>query len=210
MHKQAENHLKESYEKLERILDETVMALATTTEKRDPYTAGHQQRVAQLASAIAVELGMSEETVEGIRVAGVLHDIGKICVPSEILNKPSHLSKLEFDIIKTHPQASHDIVKTIEFPWPIAQILLQHHERLDGSGYPLGLTGDSILLEAKIVAVADVVEAMMSNRPYRPALTIEEATDEIIKNKGTLYYPKVVDICIKLFNEKKFMFQYEE
>jgi PAS domain S-box-containing protein/putative nucleotidyltransferase with HDIG domain len=207
MHKQAENHLKESYEKLERILDETVIALATTTEKRDPYTAGHQQRVANLASAIAREMGLSEEQVEGVRVAGILHDIGKICIPAEILNKPSHLSPIEFDIIKTHPQASHDIVKTIEFPWPIAQILYQHHERLDGSGYPQKLTGEAILLEAKIISVADVVEAMLSNRPYRPALSIEDALGEIIKNKGSLYFAKVVDTCVKLFRENKFSFE---
>jgi len=207
LHKQAENYLRESYDKLERILNETVMALATTTEKRDPYTAGHQQRVASLACAIAREMGLSEEQIEGVRVAGILHDIGKICIPAEILNKPSHLSPIEFDIIKTHPQASHDIVKTIEFPWPIAQILYQHHERLDGSGYPQKLSGEAILLEAKIISVADVVEAMISNRPYRPALSIDDALEEILKNKGSLYYPKVVDTCVKLFRENKFSFE---
>ena len=206
-HKEAENYLKESCEKLARIMNETVSALATTTEKRDPYTAGHQQRVAQLAYEIGMEMGLQEETIEGIRVAGVLHDIGKICVPTEILNKPAALNKIEFDIIKTHPQASHDIVKTIEFPWPIAQILYQHHERINGSGYPLGLKEDKILLEAKIIAVADVIEAMMSNRPYRQALSLEEALDEIIKNRGILYSSKVVDVCIKIFKENKFIFR---
>lgn len=191
--------LRASFVKLQRIMEETVNALVSATEKRDPYTAGHQQRVAHLAGAIAREMGLSEEQIEGIRVAGALHDIGKIYVPAEILNKPGRLAEIEFTIIKTHPQVSYDIIKEIEFPWPVAQTVLQHHERMNGSGYPQGLTGEDIALEARILAVADVVEAMASHRPYRPILGLDEALDEISQNKDSFYDPQVVDACLALF-----------
>jgi putative nucleotidyltransferase with HDIG domain len=175
-----------------------------TIESRDPYTAGHQQRVTQLVSALAQEMGLSEKEVEGVKMASLIHDIGKISIPAEILSKPGKLTEIEFSLVKTHAQAGYEILKDIEFPWPIAQIVLQHHERLDGSGYPLGLKDKKILLEAKIIGVADVVEAMASHRPYRPGLGIEKALEEISQKKGILYSPEVVDICIKLFTEKGF------
>ena len=204
--KRAQDALHQSYKKLRKTLDETVIALASTVEIRDPYTAGHQQNVTNLAYAIAKEMGLSEDKIEGTRTAGAVHDVGKIQVPAEILSKPGQITKIEFDIIKTHPQISHDILKSIEFPWPIAQIVLQHHERMDGSGYPNGLSGKQILIEARILAVADVVEAMSSFRPYRPALGIERALGEIKKNRGRLYDPEVVNACVKLFSKKGFRF----
>ena len=182
----------------------TVQAMAATLETRDPYTAGHQQRVANLARAIAVEMGISEDKIEGIKMAGIIHDIGKIAVPAQILTKPGVLTDLEFNLIKTHAQVGYDILKTIDFPWPIAQMVHQHHERMDGSGYPQGLSGKDILLGARILAVADVVEAMASHRPYRPALGIDKALDEISRNRGVLFDPEVVDACLKLFTEKEF------
>ena len=178
-------------------------------ESRDPYTAGHQERVAELAVAIAKEMGLPERRIMGLRMAGFLHDLGKIAIPVEILKKPIPLNKLEFDLIKTHPEVAYEVLKEIDFPWPIAEIVYQHHERIDGSGYPRGLKDDEILLEARILAVADVVEAMSSHRPYRPAYTIEEALEEIVRNKGKLYDPEVVDACVKLFKEKKFSFESE-
>ena len=197
--KQAEEHVKQSLKRLQRSLEGTIYALAATTEMRDPYTAGHQRRVAALASAVAKEMGLPEEQIEGIHMASLIHDIGKISVPAEILSKPSKLSEMEMDIIKGHSQIAYDILKGIDFPWPIADIVLQHHERMDGSGYPNGLKGDEILLEARILAVADVVEAMASHRPYRPALGLDAALDEIKKNKGQLYDPDVVDACLAVF-----------
>jgi HD-GYP domain-containing protein (c-di-GMP phosphodiesterase class II) len=173
---------------------------------RDPYTAGHQRRVTILACAIAEEMGLTDEQFDGLRMAGLIHDLGKINVPAEILSKPGHINDIEFSIIRYHPQICHDILKSIELPWPVAKIVLHHHERLDGSGYPQGLKDDEIILEAKILAVADVVEAMASHRPYRPALGIELALEEIKKNRGTLYDPIAVDACIKLFTKKKFRF----
>jgi len=205
--KEAEEKLKVSYEKLQKTLSSTVHALATTLEMRDPYTAGHQRRVAQLASAIASEMGFSQERIEGIRVMGFLHDIGKIVVPAEILSKPSKLSNYEFNIIKTHSETGYDILKEIEFPWPLATAILQHHERLNGSGYPQGLSKEDITTEAKILMVADTVEAMASHRPYRPALGIDKALEEIVKNRGILYDAEVVEICLKLFKEKGFKFE---
>ena len=184
----------------------TVMALANTVEIKDPYTAGHQRRVAQLACAMARELGWPPDQVEGMRVLCFLHDMGKIAVPSEILNKPGKISPAELGLIKGHPQVGYDILKDIAFPWPVAQGVLQHHERLDGSGYPSGLTGGEITPEAKILAVADVVEAMASHRPYRPALGIDRALEEITRNKGKLYDPEAVDVCVRLFTEKDFQF----
>ncbi|UCG79942.1 MAG: HD-GYP domain-containing protein, partial [Desulfobacterales bacterium] len=173
-----------------------------TVETRDPYTAGHQQRVAELARAIATELGISEDRIQGIRLAGVIHDIGKISVPGEILSKPGKISENELGIIKDHSQVGHDILKPVDFPWPIAQIVQQHHEKMDGSGYPGGVSGENILLEARILTVADVVEAMASHRPYRAALGIDVALSEISKGRGTLYDPKVVDACLRLFKDK--------
>ena len=203
----AEKELRKSYEKLRNVLEKTVGALAFALEKRDPYTAGHQQRVSKLACAIAEKMSLSDEQIEGIRIAGLLHDIGKISVPTDILNKPGKLSKHEFGLIKEHSQAGYDIMKDIDFSQPIAQIILQHHERLDGSGYPQGLVAENILLDARILTVADVVEAMSSHRPYRPALGKEKALDEITQKRGVFYDHEIVDTCIKLFNENKFTFE---
>ncbi|MBI4292329.1 MAG: GAF domain-containing protein [Betaproteobacteria bacterium] len=188
-------------DRLRKSLEESVEVVAATVEARDPYTAGHQHRVADLAVAIAKLLGLEEEQLAGIRLGAIVHDLGKIHIPAEILSKPGRLSKLEFELIKAHPQSGYDILKGIEFPWPIAQIVLQHHERLDGSGYPQGLKGDAIIFEAKILAVADVVEAMASHRPYRPGLGIDQAIEEIGAGRGSRYDPAVVDACVKLFTE---------
>lgn len=205
--KKAENAFRASNEKLYQILDGTVSALAITAEKKDPSTAGHQARVAQLATAIAEEMGMGEGKVEGIRVAGMLHDIGKISTPAEILSKPGRLNEIEMSVIRTHAQESYDILRTIDFPWPVADIALQHHERMNGTGYPFGITGEEIIPEARILAVADVVEAMISHRPYRPSLEPAKAMDEIRRNRGLLYDLQVVDACCRLFMEKGFVFQ---
>ena len=205
--KMAERELKESLDRLSRALEGTIQAMAVTIEMRDPYTAGHQRRVSKLACAIAREIGLPEMRIEGIRMAGEIHDIGKIYVPSEILSKPGKLTDIEFTIIKTHAQVGYDILKNIEFPWPIADIVVQHHERLDGSGYPAHLKGDAILLEANIIIVADVVEAMSSHRPYRPAYGIDKAVAEITHNKGVLYDAAVVNHCVRLFREANFSFE---
>lgn len=202
----AEKEIIQGVLKQKRIFEETVDALGSALEKRDPYTAGHQQRVTRLACTIAEEMGLPEPQLEGIRMAGLLHDIGKISTPTDILNKPSRLSKNEFNLIMEHPQTGFDILKDIEFQQPVARIVLQHHEKMNGSGYPQGLTADSILLEAKILTVADVVEAISSHRPYRPALGSQTALDEISKNKGTLYDSTVVETCQKLFSEKSYSF----
>ncbi len=197
---------KQAVDKLRQALHGTVMALANTVEIKDPYTAGHQRRVAQLACDMARELGWLPDRVEGMQVLCFLHDMGKIAVPAEILNKAGKISITEFRLIKTHPQVGYDILKNIAFPWPVAQGVLQHHERLDGSGYPSGLTAGEISPEAKILAVADVVEAMASHRPYRPALGVDQALEEITRNKGKLYDSEAVDICILLITEKGFQF----
>jgi len=199
--------LKQSYQSLKKTVDATIETMSKIIEVRDPYTSGHQQRVSQLASAIAKELNLSPDNIEGIRIASLIHDIGKISIPTEILSKSTKLSDLEFSLIKEHSQTGFDILKSIDFSFPVAQIVLQHHERLNGSGYPHKLNGDKILLEAKIIGVADVVEAMSSHRPYRPALGIDAALEEISKNKGILYDPEVVDVCLKLFKEKRFKFE---
>lgn len=198
LRKKAEDALKQGITNLRLTLEGTVKTLAIITEKRDPYTAGHQQRVAELASNIAREMGLPAEQIESIRIAGTLHDIGKISIPSDILNKPSELTELEKALIFTHPQAGYDMLRTIPFSFPAAEIILQHHERIDGSGYPNGIKGDAILLEAKIIAVADVVEAMLSHRPYRPALSLEEALYEINRHRNSLFDAEVVDACIRL------------
>jgi putative nucleotidyltransferase with HDIG domain len=171
---------------------------------RDPYTAGHEKRVAKIAGAIGAELGFDEIRQEGLRVAGYLHDIGKVSIPSEILAKPGKISALEFQLIQGHAQASYDVLHKMEWPWPVAEVALQHHERIDGSGYPQGLKGDAILLEARIMAVADVVEAMSSHRPYRPGLGINKALAEIELGRGTKYDIQVADACLRLFREKAF------
>jgi PAS domain S-box-containing protein/putative nucleotidyltransferase with HDIG domain len=205
--KEAQKELQRSYHKLRESLIATVNTLASTIEMKDPYTAGHQRRVTMLACAIAEGMGLTEELFDGLRMAGLIHDIGKISVPAEILNKSGRISDTEFNIIKIHPQVGYDLLKEIEFPWPVARIVLQHHERLDGSGYPQGLKDGEIMLEAKILAVADVVEAMASHRPYRPALGIEAALKKITENRGIIYDPEVVDICTRVFLEKGFTFE---
>lgn len=202
--KKAEEELKKSLERYQKTFEQTINALVSALERRDPYTAGHQKRVANLAYAIAKEMDLPEEQVEGVRMAGLIHDVGKIQIPTEILIKPNHLSEIEFVMIKMHPQIGYEIVQAIDFPYPVAMIILQHHERMDGSGYPSGLLGEHILQEARILAVADIVEAMSSHRPYRPALGIGKALEEISKHKGFLYDPEPVDACLKLFYEKKF------
>ena len=185
-------------EELLRMLNGTVEAMASLCEKIDPYTAGHQRRVARLACAIAKKMGLSDEQVYGIRVIGVVHDIGKMALPDEILSKPGVLNAEELSIVQTHPQVAYDVLKNLEFPWPVAQTVLQHHERVDGSGYPNKLAGEDIILEARILCVADVVESMVSHRPYRPAPGLEKAMEEIELNSGVLYDPMVADACSKL------------
>ena len=197
---------KQAVAQLQKTLEGAILAISRTTETRDPCTAGHQKRVTLLAYAIATEMGLPEEQSEGLRVAGLVHDIGKMAVPAEILSKPTKLTEPEFNLIKSHPQVAYDILKTIEFPWPVADIVLQHHERMDGSGYPQGLKGKKIMVEGRILAVADVVEAMASHRPYRTALGVDEALKEISRNKAKLYDPDVVDACLRLFAQKRFEF----
>jgi putative two-component system response regulator len=199
--KEAEKALQRSYDQLQETFVATVNALASTVEMKDPYTAGHQRRVTRLACAIAKEMGLPEERIEGIRMAGLIHDIGKINIPAEILAKPGLLSEIQYNMVKIHPQVGYDVLKEIKFPWPVAEIVLQHHERMDGSGYPHRSSGEEIILEARILAVADVVEAMSSHRPYRAAHGLEMALDEISSNKSTLFDPDVVDICLKLFEQ---------
>jgi HD-GYP domain-containing protein (c-di-GMP phosphodiesterase class II) len=204
----AEEKLRQSYAKLQKALEGTVNALISAIELKDPYTAGHQQRVTRLACAIAHEMDLSEEQFEGLRMAALIHDIGKIAVPAEILAKPGILSDFEYGLIRSHAQAGHDILNgATELPWPVADIVLQHHERMDGSGYPQGLSGEKIMLEARILAVADVVAAMASHRPYRPALGLDKALEEISHNRGVLYDSEVVDACLELFAEKGFTFE---
>jgi len=200
--KRAEEKHEQTLINLRKAMSGTIQIIAHVVETRDAYTAGHQTRVADLARSIASEMGLSAQMIEGIRMAGVIHDIGKISVPAEILSKPGELRPKEFELIKDHPQMGYDILRDVEFPWPIAGIILQHHERLDGSGYPGGLQGGAILPEARIIAVADVVEAIASHRPYRPARGIDAALEEIEKNKNRLYDGEVVEACLRLFREK--------
>jgi putative nucleotidyltransferase with HDIG domain len=191
-------------ETVKQALAGTIQAIALTVEKRDPYTAGHQRRVANLSVAIALELGLDEERITGLRLGATIHDIGKIYVPAEILTRPGQLSKIEFELIKTHSQVGFEIMKDAKLPWPVAEMILQHHERLDGSGYPQGLKGDEILLEARILTVSDVTEAMMTHRPYRAALGLEAALAEITKYRGIYFDTAVVDVCLHLFRDKGF------
>ncbi len=202
--KKATRALEQSHNKIKKTLDGTMDTLASLVESRDPYTVGHQKRVSDLAIAITGELDVSEKTIENIKTAALIHDIGKISLPISILTKPGKISEIEYSLIKTHTTKGYDIVKNINFPNSIAKTILQHHERIDGSGYPKGLKADEIIIEAKIIGVADVLEAMSSHRPYRPALGIKIAMREIIKNKGKLYDPEIADICVKLFKDKKF------
>ena len=203
----TEKTLNRTLENLQKTMKGTIQAMASTVETRDPYTAGHQRRVASLARSIAKEMGLSKEKVEGVYMCGVIHDLGKISVPAEILAKPGRITETEFNLIKTHPKVGYEILKGIEFPWPIAEMVYQHHERMDGSGYPDSVSGDQIIEEARIIAVADVVEAMASHRPYRPALGIKVALEEIEKKKGTFFDRRAVDACLTLFNEKKFQIE---
>jgi len=200
--KRAEEERQQSFERMRKALRATVQSISMIVEMKDPYTSGHQQRVADLARSIATEMGLSADRQDFIRTASSIHDIGKIAVPAEILSKPTKLTDLEFGLIKTHSQSGYDILKDIEFPWPVADVVLQHHERMDGSGYPHGLKGENISLEARILAVADVVEAITSHRPYRAALGIDVALEDISRNRGILYDADVVDACLKLFREK--------
>ncbi|MDD5344123.1 MAG: PAS domain S-box protein [Smithella sp.] len=204
--KMLEEERIESYSRIKKTLQATVQSIALLVETKDPYTAGHQQRVAQLAVAIAKEMGLTSDQQDFIYTASIIHDLGKVSVPSELLSKPTKLTEVEFNLIKTHSPSGYNILKDIDFPWPVADAVLQHHERMNGSGYPNHLQGDSILLEARILAVADVVEAISSHRPYRPSLGINFALDEISKNKGILYDDNVVEACLKLFLEKNFAF----
>jgi len=194
--------------RLREALGGTIEAIAKTMETRDPYTAGHEQRVAELACAIGDEIGLSPDRMEGLKMAGMVHDLGKVSIPVAILSKPGRISKIELELIKTHSVTGYEILKEIKFPWPIALMVLQHHERIDGSGYPYGIMGDALLLESRILAVADVVEAMSSHRPYRPALGIEASLAEIEGKKGVLYDKGVVDVCLRLFREKGFRFSH--
>jgi HD-GYP domain-containing protein (c-di-GMP phosphodiesterase class II) len=198
---------KQAADRIKKALEATVQAIAVTIEARDPYTAGHQRRVADLAHAIATEMNLPMDMMDGISMAAAIHDLGKISIPAEILSKPTKLTNIEFSLIKTHPQSGYDILKDIEFPWPIARTILDHHEKMNGSGYPNGLKGEDILMEARILSVADVVEAMASYRPYRPALGLDAALEEIEKNRGTLYDSTVVDSCLRLFREKGFQLE---
>jgi putative two-component system response regulator len=204
---QRTSELQKTFAKLRQSMEGIIKAMSSTIEMRDPYTAGHQQRVADLAQSISVEMGLSLRQSEGVRMAGLIHDLGKISVPAEILTKPGRLNDIEFSLIKLHPKAGHDILKDIEFPWPISKIVLQHHERMNGSGYPYGISGEEIILESQIMAVADVVEAMASHRPYRAALGLEVAKDEILKNRDILFNPKVVDACVKIISNGNFQFK---
>jgi putative nucleotidyltransferase with HDIG domain len=196
--------LKESEERLKKTMLKSISAVATMVELRDPYTAGHQQRVARIATAIAGELELPTSQIEGIQLAAAVHDIGKISVPSEILSKPGRLNDPEFAMIKQHPELGYEILREIDFPWPIAETVRQHHERIDGNGYPLGLTGDEILLESRIMAVADTIEAMASHRPYRAGLGIEKTLEEIEKDHERHFDTDVVNAALRLFREKGF------
>jgi len=205
--KKEQEEARQNTERLIRAMEHAIQAMTIVVEMRDPHTAGHQQRTTQLACAIAKEMGLSKERIGGLRLAGLIHDIGKVRVPAEILMNPDGLSEPEFMMIKAHPRLGYEILRTIDFPWPVAQIVLQHHERMDGSGYPSGLSGEDIIMEARILAVADVVEAMASHRPYRAAPGMNKALEEISQNKGVLYDSKAVDTCLTLFRNKKFEFE---
>ncbi|MBU4010405.1 MAG: PAS domain S-box protein, partial [Proteobacteria bacterium] len=202
--KEAENKLLNTLESLKKAFGTIIQVMVSAVEARDPYTAGHQARSAELARAIATEMGFSQDKIDAIGMAGSIHDIGKLSIPSEILSKPTRLSEIEFSLIKQHSLSGYEILKDVESPWPLAEMVYQHHERMDGSGYPRNLKGKEILIEARILAVSDVVESMASHRPYRPALGLDAAMEEIEKNKRILYDETVVDACQRLFREKSY------
>jgi putative nucleotidyltransferase with HDIG domain len=201
---QIEKKLKQSYKKLKKFMESIAYIITEIVEIRDPYLIGHHQRVSKLATAIAQEMKLPRDKIEGVRFASLVHDIGKVNLPTEIVSKLNKLSEVEFNLIKNHPRIGYDILKKVDFLWPIAEIVFQHQEKIDGSGYPRGLKGAEILIEAKILGVANVVEAMSSSRSYRPAISVEESLVEISKNKNILFDPEVVDTCLKLFKEKGF------
>jgi putative nucleotidyltransferase with HDIG domain len=202
-----EDDLNQSYTAVKKIMDGIINAMEKLVEKKDLYTVGHQRRTAQLARAIAAQMGLPPEQINCVYISALIHDIGKIFVSGAILNKNGPLTAAEYDIIKQHPEAGYEVLKTIDFPWPIADIILQHHERLDGSGYPYGLKSERIYLESRIISVADVVEAITFARPYRPAFGIDKALEEIDAGKGRLYDPEVVDITFSLMKEQDFKFE---
>ena len=204
--REAEEQLQQTLESLKKAVGTTIQVLVSALESRDPYTTGHQSRSADLARAIATEMKLDQDKIDGIYMAGIVHDIGKISIPAEILIKPTKLTNIEFSLIKQHSQSGYEMLKNVESSWPLAEIVHQHHERMDGSGYPRNLKGDEILMEARILSVADVVEAMASHRPYRAALGIEAALKEIEKNKGILYDETVSDVCLKLLHGKDYKF----
>jgi PAS domain S-box-containing protein len=205
--KNAEKQLQKTLESLRNAVGATIQVMVSAVEVRDPYTAGHQLRATDLARAIATEMGLSQDTIETIRMAGPIHDIGKLSIPAEILSKPTKLSEIEFSLIKEHAHRGFEMLKDVKSPWPLAEIVYQHHERMNGSGYPRNLKGEEILIEARILAVADVVEAMASHRPYRPGLGIDAALKEIEKNRGTFYDNAVADACLRLFREKGYQLE---
>jgi putative nucleotidyltransferase with HDIG domain len=202
--KRTEQKLQTTLDSLRKAFGTTIQVMVSAVESRDPYTAGHQVRSANLARAIATEMGLPHEKIEGIRVAGSIHDIGKLSIPAEILSKPTRLTELEFSLIKEHARQGYEMLRDVESPWPLAEIVYQHHERMDGSGYPRSLKGDEIIMEARILAVSDAVESMASHRPYRPAIGLNAALEEIEKNKGILYDADAVDACLRLFREEGF------
>jgi len=199
-----DRRIQESMDTLTRAMYGTIEAITKTVETKDPYTAGHQKKVADIAKEIAKDMGLSRDVIESVNLAGQIHDLGKIAIPSEILNKPGRINEIEFALIKTHPEMGYEIVKNIDFPWPIADIVFQHHEKIDGSGYPRGLKGDKILIQARIISVADVLEAMASHRPYRAALGVDAAFEELKSHAGTHFDPDVVNSCLRIFKDKGF------
>jgi len=205
--REAEDLIGQTIARMEKSIEAIIQVISATVEARDPYTAGHQKRVAELARAIALEMGLSPEQADGIRVAGAIHDLGKLSIPAEILSKPTRLTDIEYDLIKFHAQIGHDILQGIDFPWPIARMIMEHHERMDGSGYPRHLKGQDLLLASRIISVADVVESMASHRPYRPSLGIHKAIEEISSQQGVRYDADVVAACLRLLKDKNFKFR---
>jgi putative nucleotidyltransferase with HDIG domain len=207
---EEEVKLQQALISLRKAFSSTIQVMVSALEMRDPYTAGHQKKSAEVARTIAMEMGLPQDKVDGIRMAGIIHDIGKLSIPAEILSKPTKLTKGEFSLIKEHARSGYEILKDVESPWPLAEIVYQHHERLNGTGYPRNLKGDEILMESRILAVADVVESMASHRPYRPTLGMEAALKEIEKNKGILYDNVVADACLRLFREKGYQLPFNQ
>ena len=202
-----ERELQQSYEKLQKFIEGIAYVITEIVEIRDPYLIGHHQRVSKLATAIAQEMKLPQDKIKGVKIASLVHDVGKVNLPTQIVSKPSKLVEVEFNLLRNHPRTGYEILKKIDFPWPIAEIVFQHQEKIDGSGFPRGLRGADILIEAKILGVANVVEAMSSYKAYRPALSIDESLAEISKNKNILFDPEVVDACLRLFKEKGFKFE---